>query len=145
MPSWNTITKSDLDAKLSPVNPDTPDYDIARPLIVTELQGSLDVSWPSPFTKRIMEFRLFGDRTLCRRQLPSGVWKPFVSVSEHWYITRVAGAVPEPRLLDARDGSAPLLRLVPENAHQLLLVRHDSSEILALGYSAEGPFYALYS
>lgn len=143
MPSWNVITKEELDTELNTF-PEDPDFDESRPITVNEIQGSLEVSWPSTLTRRRMKFYLYGDRTMVHRKLTGGTWTPLVLAQDFWHITQVSSAVSEPRLLDVRDGSAPLLRLVAENAHNLLLFRTDNG-IFALGYGANAPFYAQYN
>ena len=146
MPSWSEITKEELDAELALAdnNPANSDYDNARPISVIEIEGSLDVTWPSPSTRRVMQFRLFSEDVWCRRRLPDGRWRKFTPVSQSWRIPQVASAVAEPRVLNAQDGSQPLFNLAPENAYIMLVFRTDNG-IWALGQGSGGAFYAQYS
>lgn len=144
MPSWQTITRVELDAELATDQPDTPNYTTARPLTATEVQGSLDVSWPSPLTKRIMEVRLVaGEEIMGRRRLRGGVWTAFTPLEDHWMIVRASAAMAEPRMMHV-TGSVPVHSLVPDGIRCVLLLRV-SSGILALGHDGNSPFYAQYS
>ena len=145
MPNWSKITKEQLDTELALAQPDAPDFTTSRPITATEVRGSLDVTWPSKKTMRVMEARLFGDSILGRRQLRSGIWTPLLPLEPYWWINRAASAIVEPRLLDLAVGtSAPLFNLTPPECSMLLLFRTDNG-IFALGYGMDDGFYAQYS
>ena len=141
MPSWSKITSADLDTELALEQPDPPDYTTSRPITVDEIQGSLDVSWPSTKTKRVIRVRLQCNHTQGQRQLPSGVWLPLREMEPFWWITQTSQAVAEPRLMEAHQ---TLLGLAERDSMDVLMFR-TTNGIFALGYCEDQPFYAQYS
>ena len=141
MPSWSKITRAELDTELALDQPDPPDYTTARPISVAAIQGSLDVSWPSTKTKRVMRVRLQCRLTQGQRQFPSGVWTGLRDMEPFWWITQTSQAVAEPRLMVAHQ---TLLGLAEMEAMDVLMFR-TANGIFAVGYCEDQPFYAQYS